>query len=330
MKLIKTIYACIAETLKLFIKNDATRMSAALSFYTFFALAPVFLIVIYTTGLFLHNNSVEVGLYHQLNQFIGADAVLQVQEIVKNSGNIHFNSFTSIISIGALLFSATGVFTEIQSSLNSIWQLKAKPKKSWLKYITNRFISLSVIISLGFILLVSLFVSTLADIAFSKLSFYFSNGTLVFSTIINFLITFIIISIIFGMIFKFLPDAKVEWKDIIASSILTALLFIIGKFLISYYIGRVKPTQPYGTAGSIVIILLWVYYSSIILYFGACFTKVFAQLMGRNIYPDDYAVFVEQVEITNKNSLQHQEEKVEVKKKDVAIVIDSSNNSTTT
>ncbi len=317
-----TIFKAIKHALLLFINHQVMRMAAALSFYTFFALAPVLMIIIYSTRWIVSDGKIEAGLYSEITNFIGADAANQVQQIIINSGTFNWSSPASIISVIALLFSATGVFTEIQSSINAIWSLKAKPKKGWLKYIVNRFISLSVIVGLGFILLVSLILSTGIDIVLNQLSNHFSRGTVLFSNLSNLLLTVIIISIVFGCILKFLPDAKISWRDIIVPSLLTACLFLIGKFLISFYIGKANPAKPYGTAGSIVIILLWVYYSSMILYYGACFTKAFAQRRGRNIYPNDYAVFVEQVEIQNKQSLQNQDDTIEVKSSDVEVVLE--------
>ncbi|MFM9907692.1 MAG: YihY/virulence factor BrkB family protein [Chitinophagaceae bacterium] len=316
------IFKASGHAIKLFINHEVMRMAAALSFYTFFALAPVLMIIIYSTRWIVSDGKIEAGLYSEITNFIGADAALQVQQIIMNSGSLNWSSPASILSVIALIFSATGVFTEIQSSINAIWSLKAKPKKSWLKYIINRFVSLSVIIGLGFILLVSLIVSAGVDIVLNQLSNHFSKETVLFSNLSNLLLTVIIIGFIFGSILKFLPDAKISWRDIIVPSLLTASLFLAGKFLISYYIGKANPAKPYGTAGAIVIILLWVYYSSMILYFGACFTKAFAQRSGRNIYPDDYAVFVEQVEIQNKQSLQKQDDSIAVKSSDVEVVIE--------
>lgn len=321
MRFIRQYLNAIGKAFKLFVNNDVPKMSAALSFYTFFALAPVIVLVTFFSNWIYKDGVLEAGIYMELSAFLGTDAAAQVQQIVRQSGQFNWSSPVSIITLVALVFSATGVFTEIQSTVNLIWSLKAKPKKGWLKFLTNRIMSLSIIIGLGFIMLVSLIISTGIDILVAKLSEKIPEGMLVASWLVNLVFTMVVISLVFGVIYKFLPDAKVKWSNISVASITTSLLFLLGKQLISLYIGQKNPTSIYGTAGSIVVVLLWVYFSSMILYFGACFTKAFAQVTGKDIYPDDYAVFVESVEITNKKSIQLQEDSVEVRKKDVDIQI---------
>ena len=321
MRFIRQYLNAIGKAFRLFVNNDVPKMSAALSFYTFFALAPVIVLVTFFSNWIYKDGVLEAGIYMELSAFLGTDAAAQVQQIVRQSGQFNWSSPVSIITLVALVFSATGVFTEIQSTVNLIWSLKAKPKKGWLKFLTNRIMSLSIIIGLGFIMLVSLIISTGIDILVAKLSEKIPEGMMVASWLVNLVFTMVVISLVFGVIYKFLPDAKVKWSNISVASITTSLLFLLGKQLISLYIGQKNPTSIYGTAGSIVVVLLWVYFSSMILYFGACFTKAFAQVTGKDIYPDDYAVFVESVEVTNKKSIQLQEDTVEVRKKDVDIQI---------
>jgi membrane protein len=321
MRYVKQFFSALGKAFTLFVNNDVPKMSAALSFYTFFALAPVIVLVTFFSNWVYKDGVLEAGIYMELSEFLGRDAAAQVQLMVQHSGQFNWNNPVSIVTVIALIFSATGVFTEIQSSVNLIWSLKAKPKKGWLKFLTNRAMSLSIIIGLGFIMLVSLIISTGIDILVTKLSEKLPTGMLLASWVINFVFTMTVISLVFGIIYKFLPDAKVKWSNISVASITTSILFLLGKYAISLYIGQKNPTSIYGTAGSIVIVLLWVYFSSMILYFGACFTKAFAQVTGKDIYPDEYAVFVESVEITNKKSLQLQEDAVEVRNKDVDIQI---------
>jgi membrane protein len=304
------------QTFEHFSDNSVTSKSAALAFYTFFSLAPILLIVIFVGDMFYRREAIEGSLFGQIQGFVGADAAHQIQEIIRNAASTRNTTFATVVSIVALIFSATGVFTEIQSSINNIWQLKPKPKKGWLKFLLNRVISLSMVLGLGFILLVSLVVSTLMDVLMARLLTMLPHGSVVIAYIVNLLLTLIVTSFLFGIIFKFLPDAKIQWKDVRAGAFTTAILFMLGKFGIGYYLGKSNPGGVYGTAGSIVIVLLWVYYSANILYFGACFTKVNAMFTGRHIFPDQYAVFVEHVEVQNKNSLQEQTEIKVVEKKD--------------
>jgi len=173
------------------------------------------------------------------------------------------------------------------------------------------------ILGLGFILLVSLVVNAVLDLLMQRLLTVLPEGSIWITYSANTLITFAVISFLFGIIFKFLPDAEIQWKDVRTGSFTTAVLFMIGKFAIGYYLGKSNPGGTYGAAGSAVIILLWVYFSAMILYFGACFTKVNAQFSGRKIFPDQYAVFVQQIEVQNKDSLQDQEVKTVVDENNV-------------
>ena len=300
-----------------FVDNSVPRMSAALSYYTLFSLAPVLLIVITVSGIFYGREAIEGTLFGQIKNFVGTDAAKQIQDIIRNAATARHSTFASVESIAALVFSATGVFTEIQGSINAIWQLKAKPKKGWLKFLFNRVLSLSMVLGLGFILLVSLLLNTILEILLKRLLTILPEGSVWITYSINMLITFIVISFLFGVIFKLLPDAKVQWKDVRQGAFLTAVLFMLGKFGIGYYLGKSNPGGTYGAAGSVVIILLWVYFSAMILYFGACFTKVNAQFSGRHIFPNQYAVFIKHIEVENKQDLQQQpEHKIVVEKKE--------------
>lgn len=300
-----------------FIDNSVPRMSAALSYYTLFSLAPILLIMITVADVFYGRQAVEGSLFGQIKNFVGDAAAMQIQEIIRNATQSKHTQLASIVSIVALVFSATGVFTEIQGSINTIWQLKAKPQKSWLYFLINRILSLSMVMGLGFILLVSLLANTLLEVLLKRLLTILPEGSVWFTYSINMLVTFIVISFLFGVIFKLLPDAKVQWKDVRQGAFLTAILFMLGKFGIGYYLGKSNPGGTYGTAGSVVIILLWVYFSAMILYFGACFTKVHAQFTGRHIYPNKYAVFVKHIEVEHKKDLQEQpEHKIVVEKKE--------------
>lgn len=317
MTIIKNWWVIFKQTCFDFSDKDVPRMCAALSYYTLFSLAPILLIVITVADIFYGRAAIEGTLFGEIRSFVGNDAALQIQEIISNASKSSHATFASIVSVVALIFSATGVFTEIQSSINSIWQLKAKPRKSWVKFLLNRVISLSMILGLGFILLVSLVINALLNILLQRLLTLLPEGSVWITYTANMLVTFTVISFLFGIIFKFLPDAEIQWKDVRTGAFTTAVLFMIGKFAIGYYLGKSNPSGAYGAAGSAVIILLWVYFSAMIVYFGACFTKVNAQFSGRKIFPDQYAVFVQQIEVQNKDSLQDQEVKTVVDENNV-------------
>lgn len=289
--------------------NDkVTKLSGSLAYYTVFSMGPLLVVIISLCGLFLGREAVEGKVYEQLQGFVGSDTAAQLQQIIKNASLQGKSTIAAIIGGITLLISSTTVFAQIQDSINDIWGLKPKPKKSWLKFLQNRFLSFSVIISLGFLLLVSLGISAIIDAFSNRLKAAFPDVAVVIFYIINILITLAITTLIFGVIFKVLPDAKISWKDVIAGAIFTAILFMLGKAAISFYIGRSNVGSTYGAAGSLVILLLWVYYSSFILYFGAEFTKAYAIKYGTKIHPDEYAVTTKQVEVeTGKQSVQEKE-----------------------
>lgn len=290
--------------------NDkVTKMSGSLAYYTVFSMGPLLVVIISLCGIFLGREAVEGQIYGQLKGFVGADTAATLQEIIKHASLQGKSTIAAIIGAITLLISATTVFAEIQDSINTIWGLKPKPKrKGWLKFLQSRFLSFSVIISLGFLLLVSLGISALIDAFSNQLKAAYPDVTVVVFYIINLIITLLITSLIFGVIFKVLPDARIKWKDVAIGAIVTAILFMLGKAAISFYISKSNVGSTYGTAGSLVILLLWVYYSSFILYFGAEFTKAYAVKYGGNIHPDSYAVTTKQVEVeTGKQSVQEKE-----------------------
>ena len=291
-----------------FSDDKVTKLSGSLAYYTVFSMGPLLIVIISLCGIFLGREAVEGKIYGQLAGFVGADTAAQLQEIIKNASLAGKSKVAAIIGGVTLLIGATTIFAEIQDSINSIWGLKPKPKRGWLKMIQNRFLSFSVIVSLGFLLLVSLGVTSLIDGFSDRLKAHFPDITVVLFYIINIFITLCVITLIFGVIFKVLPDAKIKWKDVFAGALATAFLFMLGKFAISFYISKSNVGSTYGTAGSLVILLLWIYYSSLILYFGAELTKAYAVKYGSPIHPNDYAVTTKTVEVeTGAKSIQAKE-----------------------
>ena len=281
-----------------FLGDHGMKLSASLSYYTIFALGPVLIIVMSLTGIFFGREAVQGKIYYQINGLVGDQAAVQIQEIIQNIENSQNSTAGAVIGIIILLIGATGVFTEIQDSINFIWSVKAKPKKGWLKLLVNRALSFSLIVSVGFILMVSLAIHAFVDLLFEKLTRIFDEVTVYLLYVVNYGILFTIISLLFAIIFKVLPDARIRWTDAFIGSSFTALLFLIGKFAIGFYLGATDVGVTYGAAASIIIILLWVYYSSIILYFGAEFTKVYTLNFGGGIIPDKTAVFIIKQEVT--------------------------------
>jgi membrane protein len=279
-----------------FISDKVPKLSGSLSYYMIFSMGPLLLIIITLCSMFLGREAIEGGIYRQLEDFTGHDTAIQLQQIIKNASLSGKTNIATIIGVITLLIGATSVFAEMQDSINMIWGVKAKPKKNWLKFLQDRFMSFSIIISLSFLLLVSLGISAAIESFGNYLTGKFPDVAVIVFYILNQLIIMAITCFIFGIVFKVLPDAEIRWKDVIAGSVVTTILFLLGKFAISFYISKTAVGSTYGPAGALIILIVWIYYSSIILYFGAEFTKFYALQYGAPIHPSKYAVTVEQVE----------------------------------
>ncbi|WP_240755153.1 YihY/virulence factor BrkB family protein [Pedobacter sp. SYP-B3415] len=304
----KGIFEVFKSAFAGFGEHKVTKMSGSLAYYTVFSMAPLLVVIISLCGIFLGQEAAEGKIYAQLDGFMGKDTALQLQDIVRKASLGDKGTVAFIIGIVTLLIGSTTIFGDIQDSINTIWGLKPKPKRGWLKMLQNRFLSFSVIISLGFVLLVSLAVTAVLDGLSEALRARYEDVSVVVFYVLNQILTLVIISLIFGVIFKVLPDGIIKWRDVILGSVVTALLFMLGKFAISIYIGQSDVGSTYGAAGSLVIVLLWTYYSSIILYFGAEFTKAYAIAYGSEIHPAHYAVTTKEVEIeTEGQSVQETE-----------------------
>ncbi|HEY1113943.1 MAG TPA: YihY/virulence factor BrkB family protein [Chitinophagaceae bacterium] len=289
---IRKVYNLFKSASNGFIDDNAFKLAAALSYYTVFALGPLLIIVISLAGLFYGEDAAEGSIYFQLNGLLGPEAAKQIQDIINNIQQTEASTAGAIIGGIILLIGATGVFTEMQDSINYIWSVKAKPKKSWLKFLMNRLLSFSIVIGMGFLLLVSLVINAVLNAISLRLTRIFPNSDIDLFASLNMVILVITITGLFAAIFKLLPDATISWRDALIGAVLTAALFLLGKILIGYYLGRANLGVTYGTAASIVILLIWVYYSALILYFGAEFTKMYAIQAGEGIRPKETAVFI--------------------------------------
>lgn len=292
----KRLWDVIKNASNGFIDDKLMKLSGALSFYMIFSMGPLLLIIITLCSIFFGRAAVEGKVYAQLEGFIGHDTAIQLQQIIQHAAISGKNTLATIIGVAFLIIGASSVFAEMQDSINIIWGLKPKPKSGWVAFLKNRLLSFSIIVSLAFLLLVSLGFSALVEVFGNHLKSAFPGISIIFVYVINSCITICITTFIFTVIFKVLPDAKIKWKDVIVGAITTTILFLLGKFAISFYISKSNVGSTYGAAGSLIILLLWVYYSSMILYFGAEFTKFYAVEFGDQIKPMDYAVTVRQVE----------------------------------
>lgn len=286
----------IRETIKDFRSDKCSNLAASLAYYTLFSLAPLLLIVVAVASLFFGNTEVQQAIHDQALNLFGTEGAEWITTMVQNAYAPKESLQASFIGILVLLVGATSVFTHIQDSLNTIWSVKPKPKRNIVKMLRDRVLSFSMILVVGFLLLVSLLLST----ALSALAEYLKNRlpdiSVVLMQIFEAGVSFAIIAALFALMFKFLPDAKITWSDVRAGAVVTALLFAVGKNLIGLYLGSSSVASGYGAAGALVVVLVWVYYSSLIFFLGAEFTQVYARNYGARIVPADYAVQIVRTE----------------------------------
>lgn len=297
MAKLKLFWEVVKDTFTGFSEDKLLKMSASLAYTTVFSMAPLLLVVLYLCDLFFSREAIEGAIFSQTNEFLGNSGAAQLQEMIKGLGQSNISSFAGWVGIITLIIGATSVFAEIQDSINTIWKIRPKIKSGFWLYLKSRLLSFGVIGSLGFILLVSLGFSALLDYASNELFSSFSTFGVYLAYTVGTLFTFIIITLLFGSIFTILPDAEISWKQVRVASITTAVLFMLGKFLISYYISNSNISSMYGTAGSLVVLMLWVYYSSVILYLGAEFSKCYAIKFAHPIVASEFAEIVQKVEI---------------------------------
>lgn len=289
--IIKKYWAILANAGVGFSDDKVPKLSASLAYSTLFSLAPMMLLVVIIGGSVYGHDAVEGKVFDTLKDIVGMDVAAQVQDVLRK---IHFqqNSLvTTVISVIAVIVGATGTFAEIQDSLNMIWGVRPKAKKGFIKFLINRLLSFSMIIGLGFLLVVSLLVNTIMLALSNKIMQWFPSLQLDTIGFINNLIIFCVLSFLFAVIFKMLPDVRIKWRQVWGGAFLTAALFLLGKFLIGLYISSSSTVTIYGAAGSLIILLMWIYFSAFILYFGAEFTRAYIEYHGDKIVPTTYAEY---------------------------------------
>ncbi|WP_219224376.1 YihY/virulence factor BrkB family protein [Pedobacter antarcticus] len=286
-----------------FIEDRVTKLSASLAYYTIFSLTPLIIIIISAASIFF-SDKLDPGteLFDQITEMVGPEATSQLQGFVTNANVTGKSTIGLIIGIVTLVVGSTAIFVEIQDSINLIWKVKAIPKKGWLKMITNRLLSFSLIVSMGFLLLVSLVINSVVLSLGSRLGELLqrtgigeaipvaNDTTTLIIYILNNVITVAAVTAVFTIIFKVLPDVIIRWKSAVIGALFTAFLFGLGKYAIGIYIEKGNPGSAFGAASSIIVILLWIYYTAIILYFGAEFTQAYAEKYDKGIKPSKYAV----------------------------------------
>lgn len=289
------LFRIIKDTIQGFMDDNVIKLSASLAYATLFSIIP-FLSLLVTIGVLLHTDLTS-QLYTQLQPILGADVVDQLQSVIGNAEKTDSSTWATIVSIAISIFGATTIFAEIQSSLNTIWGIKAIPKKSWLKYIKTRLLSFSLILIFAFILLVTFSITQLIENLSNRFMASYPDVAESLVKIVGMLINICVTTLIFALIFKILPDAKIRIKDVLVGAVVTTLLFLVGQWGISLYIGIANVGTVYGAAAFMAILVTWIYYSAIIIYIGAEFTEAWADNMGSKIFPDEFAVATKIIEI---------------------------------
>lgn len=285
-----SVIEIVGETVKEWSNDKASRLSAALAYYTVFSIPPLMVVAIGIASLFTDRATIEEQVVSQAGGLMGQQGGEAIQTILQSAeepGNGEL--LPTLLGVALLVFGASGVFTQLQDAMNTIFGVKPDPKRGIMGLIKDRFLSFTMVLTIGFILLVSLVLSTVLA------SFGGFVGGLVTEAeallwIINFLISFGVFMLLFALIFKTIPDVKISWRDVLVGAAVTALLFKIGEYALSFYFERSDPTSAFGAAGSIILLLLWIYYSAQIIFLGAEFTEVYARRLGSGIQPEADAV----------------------------------------
>jgi membrane protein len=288
---LKTIYQLLNDTVRACINDNIVSQGAALAYYTIFAIAPLFIIALTIAGYCFGEEAARRELFGQLSQLVGKEGGDAIQSLVAAANKSRAGTWATLIASGTLAVAATGVFVQLQNSLNALWRVQHVQGRGLRNFIRHRLLSFAMVFGVGFLLLVSLVCSAGLSALGNFIGDYFSGKEILLKTL-NFFISLGIITALFTMIFKFLPDVKIAWRNVWLGGFITAILFNVGKILIGIYIGRSSITSVYGAMGSLVIVLVWVYYSAQILFFGAEFTRVYAGRFGVKPQPVGGAEFV--------------------------------------
>jgi membrane protein len=273
-----------------FMDDECPVRAAALSYYIVFSLPPLLILILLIAGAVFEPAQVQQALNEQMGSFMGPQGAQEIGTIMEEAERPGGKGLKAVLGIAAIIFGATGSFLQLQSALNRAWEVEPDPKQGGIKnMITKRILSLGMILGVAFLLLVSLALSAMLSAVGGMIGRLIPGGSEVIAHIINFVLSFVVITLLFAAIYKVLPDAKISWKDVRVGAVVTALLFTIGKFLLGLYLGRSNPGEAFGAAGSLALLLVWIYYSSMIVLFGAEFTQAWAIRNGAGIVPKEGA-----------------------------------------
>lgn len=289
IKNIKFFWEVVKETFSAWNSSSASTDSASLAYYAIFSIPGLLIIIIWIAGYFLGEEAIRGEISQQISGLMGSDAAKSIENMIAGALIDKQNIFMKIIGIGSLVFGSTTLFFQLQHSLNTLWDVEAAPKKAIIKFLLDRANSLGMILILGFLLMITMILSSLISIFNKFITQYFGLETYMLVELINFAVGFGVVMFLFALMFKVLPDVEISWKPVWKGALLTAILFTLGKFLLSLYFGTAKPTSAFGTAGTVILIMMWINYSCMLVFFGAEFTKIYTYKKGYKIVPSKHA-----------------------------------------
>jgi len=289
MKALKQFFSMMKETASEWSNDKASRLAAALALYTLLSMAPLLMLIVAIMGLFFGDDAARGEVATQLRNLMGPQPSQAVETVLQSANRPTQGIVATVGSVAVLLFGASGVFGELQDSLNTIWEVAPKPGRGIKGLIKDRFFSFTMVLGVAFLLLVSLVLTTALS-AVGHVVAPASGALAALWQVVNFVASFGLVAVLFALIFKIIPDVRIAWKNVWTGALFTAFLFTVGKLVLGIYLGRASVASPYGAAGSIVVLVMWVYYSAQILFFGAEFTQVHARRQGAKMTPTSDAV----------------------------------------
>lgn len=289
IKEVKFFWQVLKETFTEWNNSTASNDSASLAYYAIFSIPGLLIIIIWIAGYFFGEDAIHGQISAEISGLMGAEVAKSVQDMIAGALIDKQNIFMKLVGIGSLVYGSTTLFFQLQRSLNSLWDVNAAPKKALVKYLLDRANSLGMILILGFLLMITMILSSLISLFNNFITSYFGIETYIIVEIINFSVGFGLVVVLFALMFKVLPDVEISWKSVWKGSLLTAILFTFGKFLLSLYFSELKPTSAFGTAGTVILIMMWINYSCMLIFFGAEFTKIYTYRKGYKIIPSKHA-----------------------------------------
>lgn len=289
MKKLSFFWKNLKETFTEWNNSTASKDSASLAYYAIFSIPGLLIIIIWIAGNFFGEEAIRGEISHQINGMMGEEAAKSIQDMIAGALIDKQNIFMKTLGVASLIYGGTTVFFQLQKSLNKLWDVEAAPKKAIIKFLLDRANSLGMIVVIGFLLMITMILSSAISLLNNFIMYQLGVETYVLMETVNYLFGFILVVLVFAFMFKVLPDAEISWKAVWPGAFLTAILFTIGKFLLSLYFSELKPTSAFGAAGTIVLIMMWINYSCMLIFFGAEFTKVYSRNKGFKIVPSRHA-----------------------------------------